>query len=504
MKKMKRLFAVLLTLAMVLGMSITTFAAVEPIDIPIGLPTDATDPELATGVKYQYLQLIKPDVNKDTGWAFTSDAIAGNFKTALGAADDQTAIWMLIKYQDKENKLTNIPATVTVPEDMENRVTNAIKAVANGGYTLSTPPSEKVTVSDAGMYYIRASKVGYSYNPMAAYVSFGYTGGEPSSLESDGTNIKGAKITTGKSSDEATKVTEIGREVTYYVGSIVPFVPLGDTNRKYVLNDEITNADYVLNDDKKVELTVYYGAVGQTLDAFMASVKAGTATPEATPFTSDDVVTGRTFTATLDAVLNNNTHVDKPIVIAYKAIVKDVTVGNNASIGDGDTDGQFGESSDKLYTAEIKINKKDAADNTALNGAKFVISKGEDANTEYATFDENNKFTGWSKEAGTEVEIKANGTVTVTGLGEGTYHITETVAPNGYSINTNIEDVTIKVKEGEVASATLKGERDVLDTQLSALPSTGGIGTTIFTIAGCLIMIAAAGLFFATRRKSVK
>jgi LPXTG-motif cell wall-anchored protein len=58
--------------------------------------------------------------------------------------------------------------------------------------------------------------------------------------------------------------------------------------------------------------------------------------------------------------------------------------------------------------------------------------------------------------------------------------------------------------EGQVVTANLSGERDVLDTQLSALPSTGGIGTTIFTIAGCLIMVAAAGLFFVSRRKSAK
>ena len=42
------------------------------------------------------------------------------------------------------------------------------------------------------------------------------------------------------------------------------------------------------------------------------------------------------------------------------------------------------------------------------------------------------------------------------------------------------------------------------NTKLSALPSTGGIGTTIFTIGGCAIMIIAAGLYFATRRKSAK
>ncbi len=42
------------------------------------------------------------------------------------------------------------------------------------------------------------------------------------------------------------------------------------------------------------------------------------------------------------------------------------------------------------------------------------------------------------------------------------------------------------------------------DTKLSSLPSTGGIGTTIFTVGGCAIMIAAAGLFFASRRKESK
>ena len=39
------------------------------------------------------------------------------------------------------------------------------------------------------------------------------------------------------------------------------------------------------------------------------------------------------------------------------------------------------------------------------------------------------------------------------------------------------------------------------DTKLSALPSTGGIGTTIFTVGGCVIMIAAAYMFFVSRRK---
>ncbi len=42
---------------------------------------------------------------------------------------------------------------------------------------------------------------------------------------------------------------------------------------------------------------------------------------------------------------------------------------------------------------------------------------------------------------------------------------------------------------------------EIANTSISSLPSTGGIGTTIFTIAGCVIMIVAAGLFFASRKK---
>lgn len=68
-----------------------------------------------------------------------------------------------------------------------------------------------------------------------------------------------------------------------------------------------------------------------------------------------------------------------------------------------------------------------------------------------------------------------------------------------------VKDETGKVTltvNGDVATAKLYNEGQLNDTKLSALPSTGGIGTTIFTIAGCVIMIAAAGLFFASRKKS--
>ena len=81
------------------------------------------------------------------------------------------------------------------------------------------------------------------------------------------------------------------------------------------------------------------------------------------------------------------------------------------------------------------------------------------------------------------------------GLEEGYYHFEEVKAPNGYSVNS--DGLTVQVIEND----TTLVEENFLDTKLAELPGTGGIGTTIFTIGGCVIMIAAAGLYFASRRK---
>ena len=94
------------------------------------------------------------------------------------------------------------------------------------------------------------------------------------------------------------------------------------------------------------------------------------------------------------------------------------------------------------------------------------------------------------------------GTVTVIGLDLGTYEFKEVEAPDGYSINTTNAEATIG-ENNTTASVTLEpATTSMTDTKLSALPSTGGIGITIFTIVGCLIMIAAASMFFMSRRKS--
>lgn len=72
----------------------------------------------------------------------------------------------------------------------------------------------------------------------------------------------------------------------------------------------------------------------------------------------------------------------------------------------------------------------------------------------------------------------------------------ETVETEGKGTVTEIVEI------GE--NGTEKPVTDIPNTKLASLPSTGGIGTTIFTIGGCAVMIIAAALFFATRRKAEK
>ena len=154
------------------------------------------------------------------------------------------------------------------------------------------------------------------------------------------------------------------------------------------------------------------------------------------------------------------------------------------------------------YTGDITLTKYAEDGTTVLHGAEFTVTKTgsdealyfvEKATGEY-------KLAAEGTEGASQTVVATNGTVKVEGLDEGTYHFTETKAPAGYSINADGVEATIEASTEKNVSVGIS----INDTKLSALPSTGGIGTTIFTIGGCAIMIVAAGLFFATRRKTQK
>lgn len=493
MKKMKKLFAVLLTLAMVLGMSMTSFAKDDN-----GKPTITVN-HASENAKFAIKKLVKADPTKETGWTFETGVYDTYFKTAFNKVDEQTIIKAMIYAKD---------STDTKGQEMSGfagMYADALKAVYNDMPAIApdTAVGSPISVTEGvGVYFVKGYEAGYTYNPMAAYIKFGSYNtetGVPDDPEDASIDAKRIKPTISKSAKDADRVTAIGKTETFFVDSEVPFIPTTDTNRSYIFNDTITGATYTTvaegDNQGKVELTVTIGSGANAVQlTFYGTV-------------TDNGNGTQSIRADLSSLLENNAYANKSIRIAYTALVTKTKVGNDAEMGDGTHDGKtkFGSDHEDLFTGSLTMTKYAQNGTTTLSGAGFEV------------FDQDNNKLKFDRESDgvyvynpngsvTEVFTKADGTVTVKGLECGIYTMKETTAPDGYSLNTETKNFEIKLVAGkdkaESETDIINGVNTINDTKLSALPSTGGIGTTIFTIAGCVIMIAAAGLFFASRKKS--
>ena len=110
--------------------------------------------------------------------------------------------------------------------------------------------------------------------------------------------------------------------------------------------------------------------------------------------------------------------------------------------------------------------------------------------------------------------VGTDGRIIFTGLGEGSYTLSESKTPAGYN---TIDNITFDIKfdkttqkfsvENATAPITL-GENilqaDIINQSGSLLPSTGGIGTTIFYVVGGILVIGAGILLVAKKRMSSK
>ena len=467
MKKMRKIFAVLLTLAMVFGMSMTSFAATKD--------TATITVNNADKATLTYAQVIKADQSTETGWAFVNTEVANAYKTAFKATDDQAAIKAMLPAAHVDaNKLGAAQAKAT------NHVT--FNAMAN-----------PQTVDAAGVYLVKATEVGYTYNIMSAYIGFGEVTitGEEGTVKYDYPSLVdaelGAKKTPTKVEKEAVdtdNVVATGDILTYKVKTNVPFIAPTDTNKTFWAYDELTGAEYTEKETATITLSGENVTTAYPINWNTDKAK---------------------FSVDLSNMINDaNSNAGKEVVITYKVKVtaNNDIITNKATAGHkGTTD--FGSTEIKVYQGNITLTKT-GENNVKLPNAGFEVRK-DSKDSKALTFKKlaDGVYKYDPNSTVTEVFTKADGTVKVQGLDVGTYYFKEKTAPEGYSVNQDQAEATLAV-EGDKAAAVLTANTSMTDTKLSALPSTGGIGTTIFTIAGCLIMIAAAGLFFASRKKTNK
>lgn len=156
----------------------------------------------------------------------------------------------------------------------------------------------------------------------------------------------------------------------------------------------------------------------------------------------------------------------------------------------------------------------------ALSGAKFVLYRMDGDTKEYATLT-NNKIDGWVTDKGgaTTLVTSGEGDILIEGLNVGTYYLEETEAPVGYNKLTKPIEVKITATPdatGVSETVEYRNQNDstytpatnaivkVLNKAGTQLPSTGGIGTTLFYVIGGVLMAVAAVLLVTKKRMNNK
>ena len=247
---------------------------------------------------------------------------------------------------------------------------------------------------------------------------------------------------------------------------------------------------------------------GLTLDPDSIEATGLTKGQDATSGDYHVVTTGLNDGCTFEVVFHQSyldtITTDTDIVVTYDAVVNE----NAVIAGDGNsnkTQLKFGEDSNyettwdetKTYTFKVDVVKTDG-DNKVLDGAQFKLYDAKTGGNEIALVEVSDGVYRLAKDGETGVEYitTVDGQLEIKGFDANTnYYLEETKAPDGY--NKLAERVEIAVKdanlEASVSNDTWQsGGVHVVNHTGSLLPTTGGMGTTIFYVAGGAIVIAAA------------
>lgn len=184
---------------------------------------------------------------------------------------------------------------------------------------------------------------------------------------------------------------------------------------------------------------------------------------------------------------------------------------NSDQIGKPDKPGETPWDNVIVFTYQVVVNKRaESVDGDKLSGAEFTLEK---------------ELKDGSKKTITVVKSDDGTSFTFKGLDDGKYILTETKTPNEYNSIDPIEftvkadhtitwdgtnrtgvltSLTGNQEDGKITFAPKEDKSElvtnVVNKKGSTLPSTGGIGTTIFYVVGAILMVGAAVLLITKRR----
>ncbi len=332
--------------------------------------------------------------------------------------------------------------------------------------------------------------------------------------------------------DEAGKAAtaEVGTTVDFVIYSIVPDVT-GYTDYTFIISDTMTSG------------LTFTDPEGDATNDIVVTI-------DETELTANErtiAVNGQTFTVTIPFTTLKAATKGADIVVTYSAVVNASALTtdyekNTASLeySNNPKNSDTNKTPDKevyVIDVDINVNKIDGKTTATLDGAEFQVFKGatqpaDDALAWYKWDATNNKVTWVAKAEADTFTTNTNGKFdpSVQGLeaeATGTaYGLLETAAPAGYNTLAApvIVTLTAEYTEGAAPKATItadgadvtNGTVNLGDAQNSnqplatatvqnnsgpELPSTGGIGTTIFYIVGGILVLG-AGVVLLTRKRA--
>lgn len=525
---MKKVISLILSMAMVLSLTVLSFADATTYTITIDKAVD--------GHTYEAYQIFAGDVSGTTlsnivwGSGITTDG-----QTALGG--NAAAAAESIKGNETEAKKL-ADTLVKGGKDGDNIIPylgNAKEsgAISGGKYTISGLEPGYYLVKDKANSL--DNKTGQAYTAYILRVVGNVTVEPKTGVPQVEKKVKDINDSTD------TTTTDWQDSADYDIGDTVPFQLTGTIGDNY---DKFTTYKFIFHDNLSNGLTFNSGSV-------KVYVVNGTTKQEISTEKYSVVTTGleancdfevrfpnlKTITTDVDGTAISITTGSK-IVVEYNATLNGVDENGNSLVQIGSTgnpnevyleysnnpnDEQGGETGktpeDKVivFTYKTVINKVRPEGNgtVPLEGAEFTLEKQLPDTDKWVTITGENK-----------VIISENGTTfTFKGLDDGHYRLTETKTPAGYNTIDPIEfDITAEhdalsdnptltslsgnATTGQITftSSTDEGSltADVINNAGTTLPETGGIGTTIFYVVGAVLVIGAGVLFVTKRRMSAR
>ncbi|WP_415334050.1 isopeptide-forming domain-containing fimbrial protein [Clostridium perfringens] len=520
-------FAMFLSFGSPLTSKVVKAAGQVPSDNDTALGTVHNVAEGSTVTAYQ---IVKGNYNKDgfTGYTVVNDQVKINDPTKPTSEE----IINISKNADVLNSLTKVNMN-------GNGTTYTADLSAGYWLVLVTPKEGNQTVYNPmllGIYYsVSGSNNSMQQGTVDANSNWTLNGEKAYAKSSKPTikkEIENPRSNNAKGSDQA-----VGQSFNFKITSTIPSYSKEYTNVKYIVTDKLSEGlDY--NDDS-INVTVNGQVVQKGNDTFTFTEK-------------DSQNIELNFNS--DYILK---HPGEEVVIKYSAKLNDKAT-YNFDPNTNDVTLEYSNSPD-INKEGTKINDRTYQYTFGIDTNLFGNRQDKKKTTsEVIKTDENGKVTNIKREEQEELGNKVegplpgaefkltpkngtpgevltatsdeNGRLKFTGLATGEYELVETKAPEGYALNNEVQNVKIAAEYNEngtlksysitindqntsTYTATYDGKGNIekvedvtntsiiKNTKLSQLPSTGGMGTYIFTFVGVTLMAGAIGSHFLFGKK---